>query len=273
MRCLFRIARTMSERHGASRRCRSSRQNRRLAPCRSQTNRTLILRTILTLLPCAALIAATIVPRTTRADDSVQILDDFEDLQNSVGGYRNGFAKSPSTSVCRRVRHGDSPGHCFRIRAERSEAGFCGVWIHLHNFRDAHPEFVDASRWKYLTFRFRIDAPLTGVNVRLADEIWIRKEDAVTIGPLSRWTQDGDSKNWREVIIPLAEVEKIDLKRLGALSFEFQSPGNFTLWIDDLCLKQTAEATTPEPSALATPEVRKSGSPEVAKPRDVGLDD
>jgi hypothetical protein len=94
-------------------------------------------------------------------------------------------------------------------------------------------------------------------NVRLADEIWIRKEDAVTIGPLSRWTQDGDSKNWREVIIPLTEVEKIDLKRLGALSFEFQSPGNFTLWIDDLCLKQTAEATTPEPSALATPEVRK----------------
>ncbi|MFT5324798.1 MAG: hypothetical protein ACI8P0_002663 [Planctomycetaceae bacterium] len=210
---------------------------------------------LFTLLPCAALIAATIVPQITKADDDVQVLDDFEKLQNDVGGYRNGFSKSPSISVCRRVRHENSPGHCFRILAERAEAGYCGAWIHLHNFRDAQPEFVDASSWKYLTFRFKTDSPLTGVNVRVADEKWIHKEDAVTIGPLSRWAEDGVSENWREVVIPLADVQRIDLKRLGALSFEFQSPGNFTLWIDDLCLKQTAEAATPEPSALAAPAV------------------
>jgi len=221
------------------------------------------MRCLFTLLPCAALIAATviaatIVPQITKADDDdVQVLDDFENLQNSVAGYRNGFSKSPSNSVCRRVRHENLPGHCFRIRAERSEAGFCGAWIHLHNFRDAHPEFVDASSWKYLTFRFKTDSPLAGVNVRLADEKWIRKEDAVTIGPLSRWTPDGVSENWREVVIPLADVQRLDLKRLGALSFEFQSPGNFTLWIDDLCLKQTPAATSPEAPNLAAPSVQQ----------------
>jgi hypothetical protein len=45
--CPLRIARPISERNGASRRCRSSMQNRRLAPCRSQTNRTVIVRAIL----------------------------------------------------------------------------------------------------------------------------------------------------------------------------------------------------------------------------------
>lgn len=214
------------------------------------------MRSLFTLLSFATLIAATIAPRITKADD-VQVLDDFENLQNNAGGYRNGFSKSPSTSVCRRVRHGNSPGHCFRIRSRRLEAGFCGAWIHLHNFRDTQPEFVDASRWKYLTFRFKTDAPLTGVNVRLADEKWIRKEDAITIGPLLRWSRDGVSENWQEAVIPLAEVRRIDLKRLGAVSFEFQSPGNFTLWIDDLCLQNTAEAATLEPSALAAPSVRK----------------
>jgi hypothetical protein len=65
-------------------------------------------------------------PSFTRANDAVLLLDSFEDLQNSVGGYRNGFAKSPSTSVCRRVSHENAPGHCFRIRARRSDAGCLG---------------------------------------------------------------------------------------------------------------------------------------------------
>lgn len=215
------------------------------------------MRCLFALLPCATLIAATIAPQITIADENVQVLDDFENLQNDIGGFRNGFSKSPSTSVCRRVRHENSPGHCFRIRTERSEAGFCGAWIHLHNYRDAHPRFVDASCWKYLTFRFKTDSPLTGVNVRLADETWIRKEDAITIGPLSRWSRDGVSNDWQEVVIPLAEVRRIDLKRLGAVSFEFRSPGNFTFLIDDLCLKKTADAATPEPAAPATASVRK----------------
>ncbi|MFT5092047.1 MAG: hypothetical protein ACI93T_000866, partial [Porticoccaceae bacterium] len=38
------------------------------------------MRCLFTLLPCAALIAATIAPQITKADD-VQVLDDFENLQ------------------------------------------------------------------------------------------------------------------------------------------------------------------------------------------------
>lgn len=146
-------------------------------------------------------------PSVTRANDAVRLLDSFENLQNSAGGYRNGFAKSPSTSVCRRVPHENALGHCLRIRARRSDSGFCGAWIHLHNFRADEPEFVDASDWKYLSFRIRTESTVSGINVRLADEKWIRKEDAVTIGPISRWAENQISSNWQNVAIPLSAAK------------------------------------------------------------------
>ncbi len=195
---------------------------------------------------CATLILNLDGYTLAQANNSLLVLDNFEDLQNNVGGYRNGFSKSPSSAICRRVQLDRETGHCFRIKAERVAEGFCGAWIHLHNFRDTRPEFLDASKWKYLTFRIRSDSPAVDVNVRLADEEWIRKEDAVTIGPVSKWLEQPIGPQWQEVAIPLTELRKLDLKRLGALSFEFPKPGTFTFWVDDLCLKQSLKSDIPE---------------------------
>jgi hypothetical protein len=184
-------------------------------------------------------------PSVMRANDAVRLLDSFEELQNSVGGYRNGFACSPSTSVCRRVPHENAQGHCYRIRARRSESGFCGAWIHLHDFRATEPEFVDASDWEYLTFRIRTKSSVSGINVRLADEKWIRKGDAVTIGPISRWAENATSSTWKHVAIPLSVAKDINLERLGAVSLEFSGSGNFTVFVDDLCLKRSPEVDAP----------------------------
>jgi hypothetical protein len=41
--------------------------------------------------------------------------------------------------------------------------------------------------------------------------------------------------------------ENINLERLGAVSFEFSEPGNFTVFIDDLCLKKSLDADAPAP--------------------------
>jgi hypothetical protein len=195
---------------------------------------------------CAALIANLDDCILAQENDSLLVLDNFEELQNGVGGYRNGFSKSPSSTICRRVRRDHEQGHCFRIKAERTKEGFCGAWIHLHNFRDTRPEFLDASQWKYLTFCIRGDSPAGDVNIRLADEEWIRKEDAITIGPASKCLELPIGTQWQEVAIPLADLQKLDLKRLGALSFEFSKPGNFTIWVDDLCLKQSLNDDIPE---------------------------
>lgn len=195
---------------------------------------------------CAALIANLDGCILAQDNDSLRVLDSFEDLQNNVGGYRNGFSKSPSNAICRRVQRDHTAGHCFRIKAERFKDGFCGAWIHLHNFRDTRPEFLDVSQWKYLTFRIRADSPAVDVNVRLADETWILKEDAITIGPASKWMDQPISTEWQEVAIPLAELRKLDLKRLGSLSLEFPTTGKFTIWVDDLCLKQSLTVDIPE---------------------------
>lgn len=201
----------------------------------------------LALVLCVALTSASVEQNVTRASDAVFLLDDFENLQNNVRGYRNGFAKAPSTSICRRVLHKDLQGHCLRIQAERSAEGFCGAWSHLHNFRDAEAEFVDASRWNFLTFRMRTESDLNDIHVRLADEAWIKKEDAPTIGPVSRWASEEPTDHWHEIVIPLSDARKVDLSRLGAVSFEFSTPGNHSVWIDDLCLKESPEARPPEP--------------------------
>ncbi len=205
---------------------------------------------------CAAFIANSDSCILAQDNDSLRVLDSFEHLQNSVGGYRNGFAKSPSTAICRRVQQGDAAGYCFRIKAERHQEGFCGAWIHLHNFRDTSPGFLDASQWKYLTFRIRADSPAVDVNVRLADEKWILIEDAVTIGPASKWMNQPTSTEWQEVAIPLAELRKLDLRRLGALSLEFPKQGKFTIWVDDLCLKRSLTVDMPETPVDATSVVR-----------------
>lgn len=182
------------------------------------------------------------------------LVDDFNgDIQNRVGGYRNVFFRSPSSAMTRRER-GDasdfSPnssaaltgrGRVLRLSGRRAETGFCGAWVHLFDMRSRRPVFFDASPWNYLTFWIRGASGGEAVRFKAADVRWYRKEDARPIGHCDEFLPDGITTSWQQVVIPREKLAGLNLTELATVSFELTEPGTQTVFIDDLCFKQTPD--------------------------------
>ena len=196
--------------------------------------------------------------------DECFLLDDFNgDIQNRVGGYRNVFFREPSSAMTRRER-GDASdslpdaslvptgrGRVLRLAGRRADAGFCGAWVHLFDMRSRRPVFFDASEWKYLTFWIRGARGGETVRFKAADERWYRKEDARPIGHCDEFLSGGITTSWQQVVIPRGKLAGLDLRSLASVSFEFTEPGEHTVFIDDLCLKQSPELLPVDPNETA----------------------
>ena len=188
-------------------------------------------------------------------------LDDFQELQNSRGGYRNAFFRQPSHAEARRFSTQTGGDRSLRIEVERHEEGFCGAWVHLFDMRKRQPRSIDASPWKWLSFRVRGEKGGEEFDVCVADERWSNKEDAVTIGPVTDWLPQGVTRDWQTVVLPLSALRRLDLTNLASVSVSLVQPGRHTIQVDDLCLKSHADADVP----AWTPEV--SVAPRSALPR------
>jgi hypothetical protein len=69
-----------------------------------------------------ALLAGSEVPRP----DSVR-LDDFQELQNPCGGYRNAFFREPSSEDARRFSTLAGGDRSLKIEVDCHAGGFCGA--------------------------------------------------------------------------------------------------------------------------------------------------
>ncbi len=164
------------------------------------------------------------------------LVDDFNSLQNRYSGYRNTYQKSPSVAVATRgadARFGHD-GMGMRVTADRKAMGYCGVWIHFFDVRAPQHQYFDASDFEFLSFWVKGAVGGERFKIKLADDIWIAKEDSVTIGNIREYLPDGVTTRWQQVKVPLDEKFGVNFKQLGGLTLDFDTPGRFTIFIDQI---------------------------------------
>lgn len=187
--------------------------------------------------------------------DLVLIADFNQGVQNRLGGYHNKFEAGPSranTAMSPDVFRGDS-GRSLRIDAHRAASGFCGAWVHFFDFRASEPHYFDATSYPVLSFWVKGEKGGETFLVKLADETWIKKGDALSMGSVEECLPGKVTTEWREVQIPLSfgPAERLDCSRLGGLTLEFNVPGDYTVYIDDIAVKTSGDVPTPETSTVA----------------------
>ncbi len=199
-----------------------------------------------------------------KASSDVLFIADFnKGNQNALGGYFNKYERNPSkaaVSLDSSVFHSNH-GKSLKISAKKDKGGFCGAWIHLFDFRADSKKFLDTSEYKYLSFWVKGKQGGEMFTVKLADKRLIEVEDSAKVGAIKDFLPDGVTQEWQEVLLPLDKLGPIDKTQLGGITFDFNSPGNYVVYIDDIILKKTKETTlastkksdAPESTAVVTP--------------------
>lgn len=214
----------------------------------------------------AATLGCSFSPRTDaqQPGKNVLLVADFDQgIRNHLGGYYNKFERSPSASstfLSHDVRRGGG-GRSLRVSVDRQEEGFCGVWMHLFDFRAPlrDRQYFDSRGYKYLSFWVRGEKGGERFTVKLADEKWVLQEDALPVGDVNEFLRRGVTTQWQEVRIPLERFTLLHKDRLGGVTLDFDTPGKHTVYIDDVAFKTSRRAHIP-----VTP---KSDTTEIAKPQ------
>jgi hypothetical protein len=185
---------------------------------------------------------------------NVFLLDDFRQGNvNRLGGYFNGFSKSPSLSSITIDKAPDSlQSLCFSY--EQTSPGFSGFWIHCFDFKAAPAErvFLDSTPFRYLTFAIRGEEGSEKLTLQVADYSWEKKEDSLEVGDLGRFLHSGKiEKDWQRAWIPLENLpEGLNRKELASLVF-LALQGKGRVYIRDIAFTTTKDARIPPPPERA----------------------
>jgi hypothetical protein len=186
------------------------------------------------------------------APDALMIADFNKGNQNTLGGYFNRFERDPSTaavSLTTSVFRGDD-GKSMEIRAQKDLEGFCGAWIHFFDFRIEDRKYFDAAPYAYLSFWVKGEQGGEKFSVKIADKRLIEIEDSAHTGSITKYLPEGVTQEWQEVLVPLNQLRNVDKNKLGGITFDFESPGDYSIYIDDIVLKKSMDSTVPPKTPL-----------------------
>jgi len=180
--------------------------------------------------------------------DLLMVSDFNEGIKNHLGGYYNKFERPPSSSstfLLSDIRRGGG-GQSLRVTTQRLGEGFCGVWMHLFDFRKSgEPQYFDARPYDYLSFWVKGAKGGEDFTVKLADQEWIEQEDGLPVGPVGQFLPGGVTTEWKEVLVPLKDYNTLDHSKLGGITLDFDAIGSWTVYIDDVAFKTSTEVDTP----------------------------
>ena len=208
-------------------------------------------------------ILAAAVPLDATLGQNYLLVDDFESSErNYLGGRRSTYERAPSraTAVAIPAVRGGNYGRVLRLQGDRKAAGFCGAWLHLFRTNALQPRYFDATPFKYLSFWVRGHAGGERLTIKLADQRWIEKEDSVEVGKIGQYLPGGITQQWQEVLVPLAGDQGLALEQLGGLTFDFDLPGQHTVYVDNVAFKSARKV----PRSSGASRVRQSLLPTIA---------
>lgn len=175
----------------------------------------------------------------------VLVLADFnKGNQNALGGYFNRFEREPAKAtvdLTSFVFRGDN-GKSLEIMAQNNGTGFCGAWMHFFDFRSETKTYFNALSYNYLSFWVKGDRGGEQFTVKVADKRLIELEDSAIAGQIEKFLPGGVNQEWQEVLVPLNQLVNVDKTKLGGLIFDFDTPGDYKIYVDDIALKKTKKS-------------------------------
>ncbi len=183
-----------------------------------------------------------------------QIADFDHGQRNRLGGRFNAFESAPSSASISLFTEDQNrrDDRALRIKADRQDRGFCGAWMHLFDDRPNQKNFFDSRPYTHLTFWVKGEHGKEAFTVRLADHLWIAKQDSVALAPVTDYLPGGITTSWQRVTIPLDLTWQLDRQRLGGVTFEFTRAGRQTVYIDDIGFVAIPEETAVRPTLQET---------------------
>ncbi|MCK9555366.1 CIA30 family protein [bacterium] len=190
------------------------------------------------------------VALTYASDDVLRIWNFDNGNTTDFGGHFNQFAnqESSASNYLSDETYRGKGGRSLEITAEKTSGGFCGTWVHFFNVKEKpeNRKYLDASDYKYISFRVKGEQGGENFTVQMADASWVQKEDSVPARPLKTYIPEGVTAEWQEVVIPLSDFTGLDTTELGGITFNFTSEGKYKIYIDDIYLKKNKDEPTPE---------------------------
>lgn len=108
---------------------------------------------------------------------------------------------------------------------KRDKKSFCGAYIII---------LGDISQYKMMTFLIKGEKGQESFELGMNDVISNKREDAVYVGAINRYLQNGIAKDWQLAKIPLSDFYGPDISRVFSLVFHFNDMGSGTFWIDEI---------------------------------------
>jgi hypothetical protein len=112
-------------------------------------------------------------------------------------------------------------------------AGFCGLWVQLYDFEVPPQErsYLDARAFSTMSFWIRGRVGGERILLKVADEEWERREDAVPIGEVSAFLPSGRvGTEWQQAVVPMDRFQEgVRKDLLAMIAFEVLDPGSTTV--------------------------------------------
>jgi hypothetical protein len=184
------------------------------------------------------------------------LVSEFESgVTNRLGGYFNSFEQLPSSAGAA-LAEGPGGYRALSLRCDKAGSGFCGVWIHLFDFKLPLRSryYFNSEPFSNLTFWVRGRQGNEKISLKIADVEWEQKEDALAIGEVGPLLSSGRIDcSWQRAVVSLEAVPgRINRKELASISFEAETPGRTQIDIKDLAFCVGRDPLPPPPAPFVT---------------------
>jgi hypothetical protein len=189
---------------------------------------------------------------------------DFEQgIGNEWGGRYNVYQREPSwarTYLDPAVSR-SKKGHSLRVTVHRGAGGFCGAWFDLAGGLGSPKRSHDAASYSYLSFRIKGQRGGEDSELSFADDMSGEDDEPQTVRRVSSYLPGGVTTEWQEALIPVADFQGVDLRRLARLTLHFTAPGDYRFYLDEFALKRE-KSSVPGPSTLAEKAAPRGSAPD-----------
>jgi hypothetical protein len=184
-------------------------------------------------------------------------------VTNPWGGEYNVYSRQPSWARTYLDASGHKPGstHSLRITAHREASGFCGVWLEFHPASRLPRRYADAGPYKFLSFWIKGRVAGANFEATLDDDTAQQRSGKNPAPALNIVVPEEAQNDWQEVVVPLANFQGVNVRRLARLVLNFTSLGDSRFYIDDVAFKAEKTAAVPVPKSSSPVRGRVAPKP------------
>ena len=174
------------------------------------------------------------------------LVDSFDSTDvNSIGRRTGKFSRSPAFGKVVRILDEILNSRVAEISYDNTgeEDGYVGIYSMLNSFNAEFGSFgdiQDVSKYNYLSFKVRGKLGGESFKIGLADLSYQEQDDAFIVGSIEDFVRDGLDVNWTTVYVPLKGLSMLDLTKMGAVSFLFDTKSSGTIYLDNIGFTSSA---------------------------------